>query len=120
MRKLKGLTIPLNAGLASTVEAPQTARPKTRGECIDGPRPCPWVGCKYHLYLDVNPSTGSLKLNFGLIDMHYLHQTCALDIADKGCAVLQEVGRALNLTRERARQIEVKALIELRRAIHSV
>jgi hypothetical protein len=39
-------------------------RPRTRGECRDAERPCPFVACKHHLYLDVNPETGSLKLNF--------------------------------------------------------
>ena len=120
MLKRKSLTIPLNAGLSSQVETPQMVRPRTRGECVDGPRPFPWVGCKYHLYLDVNPHTGSLKLNFGLVDLRYLRNTCALDIADQGRKVLEEVGRALNLTRERARQIETRALLELRRALRSM
>src|ERR1019366_2346037 len=35
-------------------------RPKTRGDCVDGPRPCPWAGCRQHLYLEVNP-TGNMK-----------------------------------------------------------
>src|SRR5262245_7942442 len=39
-------------------------RPRNRSECRDGPRPCPWVACKHHLYLDINPRTGSIKLNF--------------------------------------------------------
>ena len=26
-------------------------RPKTRSECVDGPRPCAFVSCKYHLSL---------------------------------------------------------------------
>lgn len=37
-------------------------RPRTRGECRDGFRPCPFVACKYHLYLDINPETGSTSL----------------------------------------------------------
>src|SRR4051794_27736336 len=39
-------------------------RPVTRAECSEGARPCPWVACKHHLYLDINPRTGSIKLNF--------------------------------------------------------
>ncbi len=38
-------------------------RPKLRSECVDGPRPCPFVSCKYHLYLDVKAATNSIKLN---------------------------------------------------------
>src|SRR5690606_7767913 len=39
-------------------------RPTSRGECANVARPCPYVSCKYHLYIDVNPSTGSIKVNF--------------------------------------------------------
>jgi hypothetical protein len=39
------------------------ARPRDRSECRSGPRPCPWVGCRYALYVDVLPS-GRLKVNF--------------------------------------------------------
>ena len=28
-------------------------RPVTRGDCLAEARPCPWVGCQYHLLLDV-------------------------------------------------------------------
>ena len=39
-------------------------RPQSRADCAGGQRPCPWVSCKHHLFLDVNPETGSIKLNF--------------------------------------------------------
>ena len=29
------------------------ARPITRADCIDGPRPCPWVSCRHHLLLEI-------------------------------------------------------------------
>ena len=35
-------------------------RPQTRAACVSAERPCPHVSCKYHLYLDVNPETGSI------------------------------------------------------------
>lgn len=28
-------------------------RPRTRAECIDGPRPCPWASCRHHLLLEI-------------------------------------------------------------------
>jgi len=34
-------------------------------DCADRPRPCPWVGCKHHLLLDVNEETGTIVLNVG-------------------------------------------------------
>ena len=39
-------------------------RPMNRSECRSASRPCLFVACKYHLYLDVNPETGSIKMNF--------------------------------------------------------
>jgi hypothetical protein len=84
-------------------------RPLTRGECIDGPRPCPWVSCQYHLYLDVTDK-GSLKLNFPDLEVWELPATCALDMAELGPMTLEETGYYMNMTRERIRQIETIAL----------
>jgi hypothetical protein len=88
-------------------------RPQTRADCIDGPRPCPFVACKHHLYLDVSPRTGSIKLNFPDLEVWEMSSTCALDVADGGGATLEDVGAILNVTRERVRQLEVKALSRL-------
>lgn len=91
-------------------------RPQGRGECKDGPRPCPFVGCRHHLYLDVNPDTGSIKVNFPHLEVWELKETCALDVADRGGVTLEEVGEIMNLTRERIRQVEVRGLIKLKMA----
>ena len=89
-------------------------RPKTRVECVSSPRPCLYVACKYHLYLDVNPETGSIKINFPDLEPWELEETCALDVAERGGVTLEEVGDILNLTRERVRQLEVTGLEKLR------
>ena len=89
-------------------------RPKTRADCVDGPRPCPFVSCKFHLYLDVNPHNGNIKLNFPGREVWELPETCALDVADRGGTTLEEAGALLNLTRERIRQLEHLALASLR------
>lgn len=86
-----------------------TPRPRTRGECAGGERPCPWVGCRYHLAYDINPQTGTLKENFPTLELEQLAETCALDVADQGGLTLDLVGRLINLTRERTRQIEQSA-----------
>ena len=91
-------------------ELPDERRPLTRGECLDGPRPCPWAGCRHHIALEVTES-GSIKYVFGEdFDWTGLEHTCSLDVADMGGATLEDVGAVLGLTRERARQVEVIAL----------
>ncbi len=92
------------------------ARPAKRAECSQDIRPCPWVSCKHHLYLDVNPETGSIKINFPELEPWELVNTCSLDIAERGGITLEEVGEIMNLTRERIRQVEVRGLLKLRMA----
>jgi hypothetical protein len=88
-------------------------RPTTRAECRDGPRPCPFVSCRYHLYLDVSRRTGSIKLNFPDLEVWEMPVSCALDVAEDGGATLEDVGAIMNVTRERIRQLEVTALERL-------
>lgn len=90
------------------------ARPGTRGECREELRPCPYVACKFHLYLDVNPETGSIKINFPDLEPWELTTTCSLDVAERGGITLEEVGEIMNLTRERIRQVEVRGLLRLK------
>jgi hypothetical protein len=89
-------------------------RPKNRGECANVSRPCPYVSCKHHLYIDVNPATGSIKINFPDLEVWELQHSCALDVAQVGGITLEEVGEILNLTRERIRQVEVRGLMKLK------
>ena len=88
-------------------------KPTTRAECIGSERPCPFVSCKHHLYLDVSARTGAIKLNFPDLEVWEMNETCALDVADRGGTTLEEVGAIMNLTRERIRQVEVKGLAKL-------
>lgn len=95
-------------------------RPQVRSDCQYGgsncERPCPWVSCKHHLYLEVNPETGSIKINFPDLEPWELRETCALDVAERGGVTLEEVGEIMNLTRERIRQIEVRGLLAIKRS----
>jgi len=64
-------------------------KPKTRGDCENGIRPCPWVSCKYHLAIDVKGKKVSERegwLDSGL-------PTCALDVAEDGCHSLEQIGK---------------------------
>lgn len=102
--------------------------PDTRAECGEKRRDaegrlvaCPWVSCKYHLYLDVNPVNGSIKLNFPDIEPHQLKESCALDVAAKGGTTLEHVGELTNMVRERIRQVELGALQKIyRKQVHKI
>ncbi len=97
------------------------ARPRVRSECQSGPRPCPWVGCRYHLYLDLYTTGDPAKPVPGLIIHHSdkepteLRDTCLLDLAGRGPLTLAEIGEIFDLSRERVRQIESSALRKLHR-----
>jgi hypothetical protein len=102
--------------MAAAVELDQgqaPARPRTRGDCFGGPRPCPWASCRWHLW----PTVAATTLHAGRTppEPDELAETCALDVADRGGATLDEVGEACHVTRERIRQIEARALPRLHR-----
>ncbi|MBT3704965.1 hypothetical protein HOG17_04270 [Candidatus Peregrinibacteria bacterium] len=68
------------------------SRPRTREECKNDVRPCPWVGCGFHLYLDVDDNGGIIFNHENTVfndddledpDLRKMVQTCVLDIADK-------------------------------------
>jgi hypothetical protein len=111
MKRLTKEEMRLGALLYPPVDEP---RPRMRAECRDAPRPCPFVSCKHHLYLDVNPETGSIKLNFPDLEVWDMKETCSLDVADRNGITLEEVGEIMNLTRERIRQVEVRGLLKLK------
>lgn len=94
-------------------------KPITRGDCANAARPCPYVSCKHHLFLEVNQNTGSIKFNFPDQEVWELEHSCALDVAAEGPATLEHIGHVMNFTRERARQIEVAGLANAaRRGVH--
>lgn len=99
----------------------KSSRPRTRGDCWNGPRPCPFVGCKYNLWLDVHVRGKSKKYK-PLIKPNRPDkapwempsgESCALDSADLGGMTLEDVGDLFTLTRERVRQIEENALTKM-------
>ena len=111
MKRLTREELRIGALMYPPVDIP---RPTTRAECREEMRPCPWVACKHHLYLDINPETGSIKINFPDLEPWELQHTCALDVAERGGITLEEVGEIMNLTRERIRQVEVRGLLKLK------
>ncbi len=85
-------------------------RPRTRSECPEF-RPCPFIGCRYNLYLDVDGRLG-VKDAARPWDMP-AHGSCALDIAEEGEKTLEEIAAILGVTRERVRQIEESAMAKV-------
>lgn len=91
-------------------------RPRTRADCVDGPRPCPWVSCKHHLYLDITPFN-TIKVNYPDLEPDEIPHSCALDIADEGDHSLEQVGEILGYSKERVRQVEEIAHNKIREAL---
>ena len=111
----KALAEELDRTPQSAIDDVDRERPRQRVDCAGGElRPCPFVSCKHHLYIDVNPETGSIKYNFPGIEVWDMKESCSLDVAAQGGVTLEEVGEVVNLTRERVRQIETRGLIKLR------
>ena len=127
-------------GLDPTAEP---KRPQTRADCQKVPRPCPWVGCKHHLLLEVyeggaiaiasrrrardgrpvslyvrprpSPMIIGRFCDQAVATLERLQDTCALDVAERGGHTLAETGAFMgNVTREHVRQIEVRGLKKLR------
>ncbi len=82
--------------------------PITRADCVNGPRPCPWMACRYHLATIRTPYKP--KPPGEALPRPRRTNTCMLDVADRGGCTLAEVADDLGITRERVRQIEVRAL----------
>jgi hypothetical protein len=125
--------------LTVIVDGVSFERPHIRRDCLpggqNGARPCPWASCAYHLAVDVNEKTGHLAVHGAPESMT---ETCALDVADRtreapgfevhrgaatgidGAETLTSIASLVNLTRERIRQIEARALDELRFHVRAV
>ena len=107
-------------------------------------RPCPFVSCTSHLFVDVNQKSKGLKLNFPEFDVWQLASmtvaqlseldddiletmetehpgstfpSCSLDVADIGGITLDRVGVFLKVTRERARQLDQTAQLKYKSAL---
>jgi len=65
-----------------------------------------------HLAHDVTNS-GSLKINFPVVELEEMEETCALDVADQGAQTLVRIGRLMNVRTQRADQMVKLAIAEL-------
>lgn len=100
-------------------------RPKTRADCVDGPRPCPFVGCKFNNYVGFRPDRAgapSLGLQYPWgpavePDGVPPGSSCTLDAAEQGGLTLEATAEFMGLTKERVRQIEEQGLVRLKAAL---
>ena len=133
--RVRAKTLPRNRGVMAVqqgaVDYPRKehptaghGRPRTWGECLamglgTVALPCPWVSCEAHLCGDVT-EYGSLREVWPDRDVTEAPATCALTVAAEGGHTLDYVGRMMNITRERMRQIEASALAQLRDTLESM
>jgi len=92
---------------------PDSALPRTRGDCKDGYRPCAITTCKFNLCVDVT-SAGTLVVHW-LPEDEPERPNCALDAADLSGLGPTDVGLLMRVTTERVNQIERKALRKIKR-----
>jgi hypothetical protein len=74
---------------------PVLEAPRRRGDCVGGPRPCPWA-CRHNLRVEPRWRLGQAS--------------CSLDVADAGGATTADVAAILGVTRQRVEQIQERAI----------
>lgn len=101
------------------LDAEGPARPVTRGDCADGPRPCPWASCTHHAIhgLLIRDGGDAITDDAAAELIETMPASCTLDVADAGGDTLAVVGDLLGVTRERVRQLEAHALQRLPRRV---
>ena len=82
---------------AQRTRASEPPRPKTRGDCEDGVRPCPYLSCCYHVRSGEQATAAELAA---------MPETCVLDVADRDGASREECATILGLTEDEVAQIE--------------
>lgn len=95
-------------------------RPRTRGDCVNGPRPCPWVACRHHLWLDVDRrgfiQAGSRGTDIACLTT--MPETCALDVADAGGTTVDHIALLYGVSTSRIGQLIQAGLRRLARLAH--
>ena len=100
----------------------QPKPPATRGECVDGPRPCPHTACHHHLFAvagDERPGRrvagrtpeSTLRTVYRL---PVVPPSCTLDVADSGAQSVDETGNHLGLKASQVHALEASGLKKLR------
>jgi DNA-binding XRE family transcriptional regulator len=93
-------------------------RPVTRADCVDGPRPCPWAGCRHHLFATILPS-GAIKPDHPGLEVWEMEASCSLDLADQHSDGMEadEIAELLGVTDSSIRMHLNSGLLALRRRL---
>lgn len=90
-------------------------RPLLRSECEDGIRPCPYIGCRDHLLIELTKS-GKIKPVGGSVDstdeeivelLLKMPETCSRDIGEE--LTWEAIGKLLGVSKVQARRQYLKA-----------
>ena len=103
-----------------------TGVPPDRAACVDGPRPCSFIKCRHHLYLELGTDRPGRRVDgrapLTTVRAAWLDvpvpPSCALDVADAVAArgeapEMRELARAVGLKPSRLRGILASALKKL-------
>ena len=97
-------------------------RPKTRNDCRDGCRPCPFVGCFWNMYLTVT-GAGSIRFRFPLLEPWEVppEKSCLFDIIEANPDGVSQyrIEEYFGATRQRAQQVEKMGLTAMRQNLES-
>ncbi len=88
-------------------------RPRTRGDCIGGPRPCRWTGCRHHLAV----TSSALGARVRSRDPEALRESCALDVADRGGASPPAIAELMGLSETSVFEALASGLAKVRAAL---
>lgn len=88
---------------------PELQRPRTRADCVDGPRPCPWYSCRHNTQLRVSKT--------GRVTITERPESCALDVADRGGQSVAQVAAALGISRQAVQDALTTGLVAMRKKI---
>lgn len=92
-------------------------RPRTRADCANVPRPCPFVGCRHNNYLEVLDG-GMIKLNHALDPWDVPpEKSCSLDVAETDGGVdIRSTADAIGCSSTRIDQVMRGVELKLRSA----
>jgi hypothetical protein len=79
------------------------ARPQTRADCTNGPRPCPWATCRYHLATEATQ------------DVLEMEHSCALDLASDGTRSVADIAELLGVSRQTVNVTLQRAMEKVRK-----